>query len=63
MSKVGEYYRELEELKVRHLVDNDVCNHDKAEYQPAEYETNVTESYTCENCGIDLPMPTPDCDL
>ena len=52
MSKVGEYYRELQQQ----------CDH-IGYYQPAEYETNVAASYTCENCGIDLPMPTPDCDL
>jgi cellulose biosynthesis protein BcsQ len=36
------------------------CKHENTEYQPAEPDNNIHESYTCENCGIDLPLPEPD---
>ena len=38
----------------------EVCKHENTEYQPAEWENNIHESYTCEDCGIDLPLPEPD---
>ena len=38
------------------------CEHDGAEYQPEEKENNVPESYTCNECGTDLPIPEPDWD-
>jgi len=40
-----------------------VCKHENTEYQPAEPDNNVHESYNCEDCGIDLPIPEPDEDL
>ena len=41
-------------------IDNIHGDHFKnTEYQPAESDTNVSESYTCEDCGIDLPLPEP----
>jgi len=39
------------------------CEGDHEPYhQPEEKENNVPESYTCEVCGIDLPMPEADWD-
>ena len=35
------------------------CRHENTEYQPAESDTNIPESYTCEDCGIDMPLPEP----
>lgn len=53
--------------------DNDICGACKEHaeglcdehvpyYQPREEENNVPESYTCEECGEDLPAPEPDWD-
>ena len=42
--------------------ENDKCNH-KGEYQEEESENNVPENYICKHCGINLPMPNPECDL
>jgi hypothetical protein len=36
------------------------CKHENTEYQPAEPEYNVHESYNCEDCGTELPLPEPD---
>ena len=33
------------------------CKHKKATYQPREYDTNVPESYTCDDCGAELELP------
>ena len=41
-------------------LDNKFCKHENTEYQPAEWDTNVHESYNCEDCGIELPMPEID---
>ena len=38
------------------------CEHENKTYQPEEKDTNVGESYTCEDCGADLDMPEPDWD-
>jgi len=38
------------------------CDHKHKEYQPAERYTNSPESYTCIECGADLPIPRPDYD-
>ena len=38
------------------------CEHLNKHYQPEEKDTNVGESYTCEDCGADLDMPEPDWD-
>ncbi len=38
------------------------CEHLDKHYQPEEKDTNVGESYTCEDCGADLDMPEPDWD-
>tara|TARA_R110000824_G_scaffold368282_1_gene557576 strand:- start:430 stop:765 length:336 start_codon:yes stop_codon:yes gene_type:complete len=37
-----------------------ICKHENPEYQPAEPENNIHESYNCEDCGIELPLPEPD---
>ena len=39
------------------------CEHNNRHYQPAEHDTNVPESYTCEDCGAGLDIPEPDWDL
>ena len=41
-------------------LDNEFCKHENTEYQPAEWDTNVHESYNCEDCGTELPLPEPD---
>jgi hypothetical protein len=38
------------------------CEHLNKHYQPEEKDTNVGESYTCEDCGADLDIPEPDWD-
>ena len=38
------------------------CEHENKTYQAEEKDTNVGESYTCEDCGADLDMPEPDWD-
>ena len=40
-----------------------LCEHINRHYQPREYDTNVAESYTCEDCGAELDIPEPDWDL
>ena len=50
MSKVYEY----------HIDRQKVCPHIKAEYIPPEPDVNVSEGLICEDCGIDLPLPSPD---
>jgi hypothetical protein len=39
------------------------CNHEYKTYQAEERDTNVPESYTCDNCGKDFDIPEPDWDL
>ena len=41
-------------------IDNDFCFHKNKEYQPAEPDNNVHESYNCEDCGAELPLPELD---
>lgn len=33
------------------------CKHEKATYHPAEHDTNVPESYNCDDCGAELELP------
>ena len=40
-------------------IEYDKCKHEGF-YQPEEYEINVSESYTCIHCGINLPLPDKD---
>ena len=39
---------------------DDECEHTNRHYQPAEEDTNVHESYTCDDCGEELDIPEPD---
>ena len=38
------------------------CEHLNATYQAEELDTNVPESYTCDDCNKDLNIPEPDWD-
>jgi len=38
------------------------CDEHQPYYQPPEPENNVQESYTCEECGEDLPYEEQDWD-
>ena len=40
--------------------DSYKCEHENKTYQAEEKDTNVGESYTCEDCGADLDIPEPD---
>ena len=39
------------------------CEHLNATYQAEELDTNVPESYTCDDCNKDLNIPEPDWDI
>ena len=39
------------------------CEHINKTYQAEERDTNVPESYTCNDCGEELDIPEPDFDL
>ena len=41
----------------------DICNHKNQFYQPEERDTNIPESYTCNDCGKEFDIPEPDFDL
>ena len=47
---------------IKDKIDNE-CQHSNRHYQPREYDTNVAESYTCEDCGAELALPDPDWDI
>ena len=38
------------------------CDHKTKTYQPEERDTNVPESYTCDECGKEFDIPEPDWD-
>tara|TARA_R110000823_G_scaffold105127_1_gene223476 strand:+ start:190 stop:378 length:189 start_codon:yes stop_codon:yes gene_type:complete len=40
-----------------------ICKHKNKTYQANEPDVNVKESYSCDDCGIELPLPEPDWDL
>ena len=42
--------------------DDCACEHKKKTYQAKEEDTNVPETYTCDDCGKDIDMPEPDWD-
>ena len=44
----------------RIIMIRDKCEHENKTYQAEEKDTNVGESYTCEDCGADLDIPEPD---
>ena len=33
------------------------CNHENCTYQEQERENNVEESYSCDDCSINLELP------
>jgi hypothetical protein len=41
----------------------DICDHKNKFYQPEERDTNIPESYTCDDCGKEFDIPEPDFDL
>ena len=41
----------------------DICNHKNKFYQPEETDTNIPESYTCDDCGKEFDIPEHDFDL
>ena len=38
------------ELDAR-ITEAEMCEHKDKTYQPYEYDTNIGESYTCDDCG------------
>ena len=40
--------------------EQDLCEHENKTYQPYEYDTNIGESYSCDDCGTELDIPEPD---
>ena len=49
------------ELDTR-ITEAEMCEHKDKTYQPYEYDTNIGESYTCDDCGKDFDIPEPDWD-
>jgi len=41
----------------------DICDHKNKFYQPEETDTNIPESYTCDDCGKEFDIPEHDFDL
>ena len=37
-----------------------ICEHKEKTYQAREFETNVEESYSCDDCAKELPLPQED---
>ena len=48
---------------VNEILNELVCNHKNKFYQPEETDTNIPESYTCDDCGKEFDIPEPDVDL
>ena len=51
-------YEQFQEEKYK-----DICDHKNKFYQPEERDTNIPESYTCDDCGKEFDIPEPDFDL
>lgn len=52
------------EILDTNTIDNkDECDHENKTYQPREWDTNVPESYSCDECGEELDLPEPDEDM
>ena len=51
-------YEQFQEEKYK-----DICDHKNKFYQPEETDTNIPESYTCDDCGKEFDIPEPDFDL
>ena len=49
---------QLDPIYIWDMPEMENCQHDQTFYQPQEDDTNTPESLTCEDCGIDLPLPT-----
>ena len=43
--------------------EEELCEHKNPMYQPRESDTGLYESYTCDDCGIELDIPEPDEDV
>ncbi len=43
--------------------DSYKCEHENKTYQAEEKDTNVPESYICDDCGRELELPEPDEDI
>ena len=54
----NERYEQFQEEKYK-----DICDHKNKFYQPEETDTNIPESYTCDDCGKEFDIPEPDWDL
>jgi len=39
------------------------CEHEVKTYQPKEWDTNIPETYTCDECDKEFDIPEPDWDL
>jgi len=37
-----------------------ICEHKEKTYQSHEFETNAKESYSCNDCAKELPLPQED---
>jgi len=44
-------------------IKQESCEHKNKHYQGEEKDTNIGESYTCEDCNKDLAIPEPDWDM
>ena len=55
MSKVGEYFRELEEMGFEDQLEPE-CEHEQTEYIPPEPDVNVAEDLICRDCGKSLEI-------
>jgi len=54
----------IQEGKITQIDYNvETCEHINKTYQAEERDTNVPESYTCNDCGEELDIPEPDFDL
>ena len=63
VDEVYQYVNSFNEIQKKKVSIKE-CSHENVEHQPAEYDTNVPEAYTCKDCGMDLdPPPEPDWDL
>tara|TARA_R110000751_G_scaffold52103_2_gene113790 strand:- start:207 stop:431 length:225 start_codon:yes stop_codon:yes gene_type:complete len=61
MSRVT-YYDVVDIYEIQKVMMLDEkCKHDKEKtYQPKEWDTNVSESYSCDECGEELDLPEPE---
>ena len=61
--QVEETFMETDERMCMDCEEEEYCVHENITYQQEEFENNVPESYTCDDCGKDLDIPEPDWDL